>query len=169
MLVIKVWYAALLNSLLTQSENKAVYIIKAALVSFISALTVALIVTQLFDFSSYYDTEESDEAWQLIDFLGFVIFSPLAETLLMFPIFKLIKRFTIGFWAIVFINALVWSCLHSLAMPIWGIFTFIPFVIFSVAFLTWETHSKKHAFCITACIHGLHNLLASMLVILASF
>jgi hypothetical protein len=156
-------------SLNKSTENKAVYIVKAALVSFISTFIFALIVIQLFDFSSYYDTEGSDEAWRLIDFFGFVIFAPLAETLLMLPIFKLIKHFTINFWATVFINALAWSCLHSLSMPVWGIFTFIPFVIFSVAFLTWETHSKKYAFCITACIHALHNLLAGMLGLLASF
>lgn len=155
---------------LTKSNgSKAVYIIKAALISFISALSVALIVTQLFDFSSYYDTDESDEAWRLIDFFGFVIFAPLAETLLMIPILKIIKRFTNNFWTIVFINALVWSCLHSLSMPVWGIFTFFPFVVFTVAFLTWETHSKRFAFCITACIHGLQNLLAGMLGLLASF
>jgi hypothetical protein len=153
--------------LTTINENKSLYILKAGLISFIGAVAFGFIVTSTFDFSSHYTSDFSGDPFSIIDFFGYVIFAPLVETAMMIPIIKLIRCVTVKFWAIVLLSAVVWSCLHSLLIPVWGIFTFIGFVIFSIAYLTWEKRSTKYAFWITVSIHSLHNLLACTMGMLA--
>lgn len=100
-----------------------------------------------------------------VDFVGASLFSPVVETLLMFPIFGILRIFTSRIGWLCTWSALIWALLHSALHPVWGLTTFWTFFVLSFSFLLWEHRGKKWAFAITAIIHSLNNTIVVITVI----
>jgi hypothetical protein len=99
--------------------------------------------------------------------VGLVLVSPLVETLAMVPIFRALRAITQRRVWLVLLSAGLWSFLHSLVAPLWGLAAFWPWVVFSAAFLAWRTRSLSHAYFVTSGIHALHNSVAVFLLVIS--
>jgi hypothetical protein len=98
-------------------------------------------------------------------FFGLCIRAPILETFAMGVIIWVLRRFMTRTEYIPWVTALICAGLHSLAKPLWGIEIFWSFVIFSLCYVTWEKKSLAQAFCMTAVLHALHNLLPTLVLI----
>ena len=96
-----------------------------------------------------------------------LIVAPLVETLLMIPPLWAFARIA-GPGAAAIGSALLWAALHSLAVPLWGLVVWWPFLILSVVLLTWWRRGLGRALLMVAGIHAMQNgaslALASLLV-----
>ncbi len=135
------------------NQGKLIYATKAALTSLSLSLLFAYAVGKIYTI----DTPAEISINSLYDVFGAVIFAPAVETLLMIPVFKVISRVTKRTDLAVILSAATWAGLHSLIWIPWGFFVFIPFSIFSYAFLTWKQASTKDAVITVAIIHAIHN------------
>lgn len=150
----------LIQSIFNTDQTQVVYIIKAGLIAFVPAIILSYMVNITFPNATQPDLGDGF----IIMFIGVVLFSPLLETLLMWPIvfvLGLMKRST---WITAILSALLWACLHSLSAPIWGITTFWTFVVFSIAFIEWRKISFSKAYWTTCFIHMFVNLIAFVLI-----
>ena len=95
---------------------------------------------------------------------GVVIVSPVLETILMAGVLLLLRRFLAPGWAAI-VSALGWAVAHSLSSPLWGLVVWWPFLIFSIAFLTWRPTGLWRAVGIVILIHMLQNLLPALLIV----
>ncbi|ENV1283171.1 hypothetical protein ACE25E_003852 [Vibrio cholerae] len=148
--------------LLSRKESKLGYCLKASAVSFCSAGALTVIVDLLYDLPA----DGPDVRITLADVLGTVLVGPALETLLLTLILVLITKFTDRIFLSACFCAFIFSILHSMSYPLWGMFTFMPFVVFGVAFQVWRQSSPKVGFTIAFLIHALHNsyvLLVGML------
>ena len=92
--------------------------------------------------------------WLLI--LGVVVISPLLETLLMIgPVALIAGRF--GPVTAVVGSAALWGVAHSLLAARWGLVVWWPFLIFSIAYLTWRGRGRWRAVALVTAIHMLQN------------
>jgi hypothetical protein len=99
--------------------------------------------------------------------LAMCVFAPLVETLGMAILIWVLRRFIRRAEYLPLVTALVCAGLHSLAKPYWGLEIFWAFLIFSLCYLTWEKKSLVQAFGMTAILHALHNLLPTVVIIMA--
>ena len=88
--------------------------------------------------------------------LGVVGFSPFIETLLMSGPVLLLARWR-GPVVAVLGSALIWAVAHSLEAARWGMVIWWPFLIFSIAFLTWRRRGYWTAVGVVFAIHALNN------------
>ncbi|MDB5694648.1 MAG: hypothetical protein JWN21_191 [Sphingomonas bacterium] len=93
---------------------------------------------------------------QWMVFAGVVLFSPIVETLMMSGPVALIDRWRGPLVAVVG-SALLWGVLHSLLAARWGLVVWWPFLIFSIAYLTWRPRGYWPAIGVAAAIHVLNN------------
>jgi proteasome lid subunit RPN8/RPN11 len=80
--------------------------------------------------------------------------------------FGLISLIIKNVYTVSFITALIAGLIHSLFIPFWGIHTFWPFFIFSMAFLTWRRISFIKGFLMANAIHLLYNIVPTIAIIL---
>lgn len=85
-----------------------------------------------------------------------ILVAPFVETLLMIPPLWLLSRF-VGPGPAAAASALLWAALHSLAAPLWGLVIWWPFLILSIAFLTWWKKGTGIAILVVTAIHALQN------------
>jgi membrane protease YdiL (CAAX protease family) len=85
-----------------------------------------------------------------------VVAAPILETLIMALVLLVLRRF-LSFGLAVLASALLWGIVHSLSAPIWGFVVWWPFLVFSVAFLTWRERGMLTAMGIVALAHALQN------------
>lgn len=100
-------------------------------------------------------------------FLGLCIVSPLVETLGMGVIIWILRRLMARTEYVPLVTAFACAGLHSLAKPLWGVEIFWSFVIFSLCYTAWEKKSLLHAFWMTAILHALHNLVPTLVLLVA--
>ncbi|HYW15498.1 MAG TPA: hypothetical protein VE891_05000 [Allosphingosinicella sp.] len=104
------------------------------------------------------------EAGSLVLFVVFV--GPALETLLLaLPLLGLNRFFGPG--PAVIGSALIWAVVHSLVVPVWGLVIWWPFLIMSIAFLTWRRKSLLWALGIAFAIHALQNGFTVAIMLLA--
>ena len=96
-----------------------------------------------------------------------VVIGPLLETLMMTPVVLGVIRVA-GAGPAVVANAVLWAILHSLQRPVWGLVVWWPFLVLSIAFLTWRPRGIGTAIVIVACIHGLQNSVSAALLLLVN-
>jgi hypothetical protein len=63
------------------------------------------------------------------------------------------------------ISAFIWACLHSVAVPAWGLVVFWPFFVFSCSYLAWREKSWGRAVWVTFCIHVFQNVLPAIAIV----
>lgn len=132
-----------------------------------ASTVVGIILLQAFELSETVTEAFSDEgSLSVIDFMGYVIFAPVVETLIMIPILKILRLMTSNAKAVILCSAVIWSLLHSLIYVYWGLFTLVGFLVFCRVYLNWEQVSKRDAFWMTAGTHSIHNLFACSLGVL---
>ena len=136
------------------NQNKVRYILTAFSLSLVLAIISALIVFWLFQPEAKGNTEEG----LFLSLFGYVIFAPLAETLLMIPIFKILEKYSNQIIVLSVLSAAIWGVLHSLMWLPWGAVVFFPFMVFSLSFQAWKKKSLNSAYWITFSVHSLHNL-----------
>lgn len=85
-----------------------------------------------------------------------VLVSPFLETLLMTGPVILLDRW-LGPVPAVVGSALLWGVAHSLAAARWGLVIWWPFLIFSIAYLTWRDRGYWRAVGVVVALHALNN------------
>ncbi|HYI41500.1 MAG TPA: hypothetical protein VE053_14395 [Allosphingosinicella sp.] len=104
------------------------------------------------------------EAQSLILLVVFV--GPALETLLLALPLLLLDRL-LGPGPAVVGSALIWAVVHSLIVATWGLVIWWPFLIMSIAFLTWRREGLLPALGVAFAIHALQNGFAVLLILLA--
>ena len=85
-----------------------------------------------------------------------VVVSPFLETLLMTGPVVLLDRWFGSFVAVIG-SAALWGVAHSLAAARWGLVIWWPFLIFSIAYLTWRGRGYWRAVGVVFAVHALNN------------
>ncbi len=99
-----------------------------------------------------------------VPLLLLIVVGPLLETLILAVMVLGLKRF-VGTGPAVVISALLWAIGHSLAAPVWGLIVWWPFLIFSIALVTWRPRGIWVAIGLVTLIHGLQNAAAGLLLL----
>ncbi|HEX9946231.1 MAG TPA: hypothetical protein VGA98_01705 [Allosphingosinicella sp.] len=95
-----------------------------------------------------------------------VFVGPALETLLLaLPLLALNRLFGPG--PAVVGSAALWGLVHSLNVPIWGLVIWWPFLIMSIAFLTWRPRGLGLAMGVAFAMHALQNGFAVLLILLS--
>ena len=93
-----------------------------------------------------------------------IVVGPLLETLILLPMVLGFRRL-FGPGPAVLLGALLWAIGHSLAAPIWGLVVWWPFLLFSIAILTWRERGLLQTVAVVTTIHGLQNATAGLLLL----
>ncbi len=93
-----------------------------------------------------------------------IVVGPLLETLILLPMVLGFRRL-LGPGPAVLLGALLWAIGHSLAAPIWGLVVWWPFLLFSIAILTWRDRGLLPTVAVVTTIHGLQNATAGLLLL----
>lgn len=137
------------------------YVLRATLLSLLPSLAVSALLALVLPASVYRQFESV--GW--FDVFGVLVVSPWGETLLMLPIFWVLKRFVVKPTSLALGSAACWGMLHAIVTPTWGLVVAWPFFVFSVCFLAWQRRSRKLAIIVTSLIHTFHNLLPAVVLI----
>jgi hypothetical protein len=165
----------LVNALLNKTGwGRIKYILIMWPVVVIPAMTIALIVYSVFrglgiDTGSLGPSFKEDVQRNTALFVcSAVVLVPFLETLLMGALIRFLQNFTKSLYGVAMLSAVVWAILHSLAAPLWGVVILWGFFVYSVAFIVWGNQKFMNGVWVATGIHGLNNLTAVALVILAS-
>jgi membrane protease YdiL (CAAX protease family) len=90
-----------------------------------------------------------------------VVLSPVVETLILLPIVLLLNRF-FGSGPAAVVSAALWGIAHSLQASGWGLVVWWPFLIMSIALLTWRERGLPTALAVVISIHVLQNAFAAV-------
>ena len=140
------------------------YVWKAALLSIIPTLIISTAVTLALPDKSPSLTGGS--AVYII--YSMLILGPFLETLFLWFVLSLIKRFAAKPTSIAIASAVFWGILHSLVAPAWGLIVVWPFFVFSTCFLEWEKKSKGKAIAATSLVHTCQNILPAIAIFVSS-
>ncbi|MFN3946298.1 MAG: hypothetical protein ACK4K7_15355 [Allosphingosinicella sp.] len=138
------------------------FILKAWLLSLAGSILLSVLAGAVAPEAAQPDLGPVDEAWTV--FL-LVLVVPAVETAFMVPPLLLLNRF-LGPAPAVFLSAVGWGVAHSLAAPIWGFVAWWPFLLMSIAFLTWRERGFWLACGIVVAIHALQNSFAAAAILL---
>jgi membrane protease YdiL (CAAX protease family) len=128
------------------------YIGKAWLVALLPSVALSALVTLLTPQGSHPNIH----IYGLVSVLLIVVVSPILETLLMIPPLLGLNRL-FGPGIAVLGSALLWGAAHSLSAPAWGLIVWWPFLILSIALLTWRRVGLGRAILVVFAIHALQN------------
>jgi len=136
---------------------KWIYIIKASVISFFPP----------FFFFLFFQPFTTEPELQVdisvsLGLLNFLLISPLVETFAMWLLLWALSVFTEKTYLLSVISGVAWGFIHGLTSPIWGLFVFWPFIIFSFCFLEWKKKSVKDAIIVTSIVHTCHNIFPSI-------
>lgn len=134
------------------------YVLLAWAVVAIPALALGWLASRLAPGLPGPDLDGGSDA-QLV--IGVVLLSPFVETLLMSGPVALLRR---SFRPVVAVvgSAALWGVLHSLVAARWGLVVWWPFLIFSIAYLTWRPLGYWRAVGVVTLIHMLQNALPTI-------
>lgn len=133
-------------------EVKSRYIVRAWLVSLLPSIALSMLVAALAPQAEKPDLAVDGAA----SILMIVIAAPVIETLILVGPLLLLDRF-LGAGPAVVANAGLWGLAHSLSAPTWGLVVWWPFLVMSIALLTWRPAGLPLAMLIVASIHALQN------------
>ena len=142
-----------LPSPLLQARSPALAIALGALIAFLPSILLAMLAMWLLP-GGERPQFAVDGTFAL---LGLVVFAPVTETLIMGAVLLVLLRL-VGPTSAVLLSAIGWGIAHGLAVPVWGLIIWWPFLIFSTLFVVWRNRSLAAAFAVPATVHALHNL-----------
>ncbi len=138
------------------------YVAKAALLTLIPSLVISAVVETILP-----DEGPTFDGPVIVVVVGVLVLSPWIETLLMWPILGLLRRFVRKRIPLAVGSAMVWALLHSLAAPAWGLIIAWPFFVLSLCFIAWEEKSVGRAIVVTALVHTCHNVIPTIALLLS--
>jgi membrane protease YdiL (CAAX protease family) len=147
--------------LFAQDPVAARYIGRAWLLSLIPSILLSILVASLLPQAE----QPNLSADTPVSLLLLVVGAPVLETLILVPPLLLLARF-LGPGPAVVVNALLWGAVHSLSAPAWGLVTWWPFLVMSIALLTWRHAGLVRAMLIVIAIHALQNSVGAALLLL---
>jgi membrane protease YdiL (CAAX protease family) len=138
------------------------YVAKAWLLALLPSIALSALVRQVAaDAAAPQFPGDPTTLALLVVFVG-----PALETLLLaVPLLLLNRLFGLG--PAVIGSALLWGLAHSLVAPVWGLVIWWPFLVMSIAFLTWRREGLVKALGVAFAIHALQNGFAVLLMLLA--
>jgi membrane protease YdiL (CAAX protease family) len=144
------------------NEPKLAYVLKAWLLALVPSFALSALVNLM-----ARPTEGPDIPVEgSVSLLLLIVVGPLLETLIMAAIVLGLRRL-IGPGPAVIVSAILWAIGHSLVASVWGLVVWWPFLIFSIAFLTWRGRSLLLALALVTAIHGLQNATVGVLMLAA--
>jgi hypothetical protein len=152
------WLGFLPRFLFSADQPKLAYIFKAWLLALLPSLALVGLVAAATDGPAGPEFALPGRLFVLL----VVIVAPLLDTLLMIPPLWLLNRIGGPAFAAAG-SALLWAGFHSLAAPLWGLVVWWPFLILSIAFLTWWKRGTASAILVVTSIHALQNAVAAAL------
>jgi membrane protease YdiL (CAAX protease family) len=136
------------------------YIGKAWLTALLPSIALSLLV----NLAAPEGSHPSIHVYGATSILLMVIVGPILETLLMIPpLFGLNRLFGPG--PAVVGSGLLWGVFHSLSAASWGLVVWWPFLVMSIAFLTWRRAGLGKAILVVFAIHALQNGLAAFILL----
>jgi membrane protease YdiL (CAAX protease family) len=145
-------------------DDRARFVVKAWLLALVPSLLLSILVSLLAPNAQPVEIPLRGNMLPLMILL-LVVIGPLLETLMMTPVVLGVSRVA-GAGPAVVANAVLWGILHSLQRPIWGLVVWWPFLVLSIALLTWRARGLGTAIVIVTCIHGLQNSVTAALLLL---
>jgi hypothetical protein len=155
------WLAVLPDFLFRLDPSPGLYTLKAWLLSMLGTAILSAAVQVVAHPTIHPDVRTGTA----VDVVILVIATPVTETLLLGLLLAGLD-FLVSEAPAAVISAILWGLLHSVAAPTWGVVVWWPFLIMSIAFVTWRHVSLPHAFAVTASIHALQNGFAALILVL---
>lgn len=139
-------------------RGAAAYVLKAWLLVLLPSVALAFAVDALAPQQDgpFAGAEQIPPAFMFILLVGV---GPFLETLIMAVVATVLNRMG-GLTLAAFGNALLWGLAHSFAAPLWGLVVWWPFLILTIAFLTWRPRGLWFAIGVATTIHALQNAVA---------
>ena len=153
--------AFLPDFLFATDANRPRYIAKTWMLVLLPSLALSLLVQLLLPQAEVPDIRVDGA---IMVFL-LVVVSPVLETLLMTPPLLVANRY-LGPGPAVVGSAVMWGAIHSLSAPAWGLVTWWPFLILSIALLTWRERGLVLAMLIVMIVHALQNSVSAVLLLI---
>ncbi|MVC61976.1 hypothetical protein D6V01_18535, partial [Vibrio cholerae] len=110
------------------------------------------------------EAPNEDLSFSFFDAFGLILFAPFVETILIALLIWIVQKFMQNILLVAFLVALSISVLHSLSHPLWGLFTFAPFVVFCLGFQVWQKISTSEGAKVAFLTHAFHNSYVFILV-----
>ncbi len=136
------------------------YILKSALLSSVGAIVInlAVIIVVLAQAGCVQKSELSVKV-----LITSILAAPMFETLLMIPVFWILRILHVKRVALIVCSAVIWSCYHVYFNGLnSGLISFWPFLILSNCYLTFEVTSRSEAYARTYFVHTIHNIMACL-------
>jgi len=93
-----------------------------------------------------------------------VVVSPVVETMILLLMVLVLRRLA-GSGPAVVASALLWAGAHSWQAAAWGLVVWWPFLLMSIALLTWRERGLWTAFAVAVSIHALQNAAGAALLL----
>jgi membrane protease YdiL (CAAX protease family) len=154
-------YLRFLPRFLFAADRPVSYVLKAWLLALLPSIVLSAVIGSLVP-----DAERpalSAETWPMIALI--VAVAPFLETLILAAMLSLFVRLNSPGAAVV-LAALLWGVAHSLEAPTWGLVVWWPFLVMSVAFLTWRKRGLWTAIGLVTLIHAMQNSVGVVMLIL---
>ena len=132
------------------------YVSRALLLSILPAIAITAILAMLFPSAA---SAPSRDVSHVAVVLGVVVIAPILETALLGAILLILQRF-VGPAPSVVVSSILWGILHGSVAARWGIAMSWSFLIFSMAFATWQRVGVLKGFGVSFTIHALQNGIA---------
>ena len=120
----------------------------------------------IFDLDPNFKLETGpDVGLGLLDLLGITLVSPIIETYLLVAVIHWVERaISSNKIKTAIYSALFFSILHSILVPMWGVFVFWGFFIYSLALISRNNHGHRDGIYITITLHSLNNTFVWILI-----
>ena len=132
------------------------YGVTAVAISLAGALALSVLVNAVFP--SAESPQFPVSGWTFL--FAVVVFAPVLETAILAFVLEGLRRLFRP-WTAVLLSAAGWGIAHSSAAPTWGLVIWWPFIIFSLAYLTWRQRSFRAGFGMALAIHAAQNFIAA--------
>jgi membrane protease YdiL (CAAX protease family) len=157
-------YLAWLPAFLFSSADGALrYILKAWALMLVPSFALSALLALILPDLPRPDFPVEEIGFPVL-FLLLVVVSPVVETLIMAPVLLLVTRL-LGPGPAVLVSAALWAIGHSLQAAGWGLVVWWPFLVMSIAFLTWRPRGLATACGLVVAIHALQNLVGALFIL----
>ncbi|MCE5229639.1 hypothetical protein LLG95_08590 [bacterium] len=136
------------------------YVQNAFIFSFYPSIVIFLMAARLFPYTA---ASGSRNISVIVILTKMLIMFPCLGTLTLWGILALYKLILRRQWLAASGSALTWAIFLGMKWPALGLSVFIPFLVFSVAFLEWEKKSKLKAVFVVATIMFCYNFFPAIL------
>ena len=158
------WLAFLPDFLFEPDRRPERYIARAWLLILVPSLVLSAAVNLLLR----PERQPEFHVHGVAPLLIFLVVGPLLETLVQAVMLAGLTRL-MSAAAAAATCAILWSLLHSTAVPTWGLVVWWPFLILSITYLTWRQEGLVKAIGMTFALHAVHDGFALLVIVLLGY